>query len=98
MQILKKLTFVLGKSMLLVAALFITAPSVLNAQELTSKEKKIIRLVEKNHADALAFLERAVNINRGTMNQKGVQEVGKVFQEAFDQTRCIVNLPSDQVI
>ena len=69
---------------MIVAGLFIIGPSVLNAQKLTSKEKKIIQFVEKNHADAISFLERVVNINSGTMNEEGVKEMGKVFQQAFD--------------
>ena len=35
--------------------------------------------VQAHSADALALLERAVNINSGTMNLAGVREVGRLF-------------------
>ncbi|MDH5608467.1 MAG: M20/M25/M40 family metallo-hydrolase [Cyclobacteriaceae bacterium] len=55
------------------------------AQKLSSKEKKIIQIVESNQAEAVDFLEKVVNINSGTMNHAGVKEVGMVFQSEFDQ-------------
>ena len=73
------------KLTLIIAGLFVIAPSLLNAQKLSSKEKKIVRLVEKNHADAIAFLEEVVNINSGTMNAEGVKKVGEVFRQGFDE-------------
>lgn len=74
----------MGKLTLIIAGLFIIAPLTLNAQKLSSKEKKIVRLVEKNHSDAIAFLEEVVNMNSGTMNVEGVKKVGEVFQQGFD--------------
>lgn len=56
----------------------------LSAQKLSRTEKKIIASVEKNNSDAIGFLEKVVNINSGTLNAKGVQEVGMVFKDAFD--------------
>ncbi|MBT8204875.1 MAG: M20/M25/M40 family metallo-hydrolase, partial [Eudoraea sp.] len=56
-----------------------------SAQQLNRKEKKLINTVEKNNAEAIAFLEEVVNINSGTLNIKGVQEVGKVFADAFEE-------------
>lgn len=67
----------------LILVLFLTGS--LSAQKLSRKEKKIIASVENNNAEAIAFLERVVNINSGTLNKKGVKEVGMVFAEAFDQ-------------
>lgn len=70
----------------------------LNAQNLTKTEKKILTTVEGNNSDAIAFLEKVVNINSGTLNSKGVKEVGMVFQEAFNaldfNTRWI-EMPSE---
>lgn len=54
------------------------------AQKLTRTEKKLVQSVEKNNSDARVFLEKVVNINSGTLNVKGVKEVGTVFKEAFD--------------
>lgn len=54
------------------------------AQNLSRKEKKIVRSIEKNNPEAIQFLEKVVNINSGTLNLKGVQETGMVFKDAFD--------------
>ena len=42
-------------------------------------ERTIVQHVQAHSADALALLERAVNINSGTMNLAGVREVGRLF-------------------
>lgn len=56
-----------------------------HAQKLSSNEKKVIKAIEANHEDQLDFLEKVVNINSGTMNFEGVNEVGMVFKSEFDQ-------------
>ena len=56
----------------------------LSAQQLSRKEKRIVQTIEANNDKAIAFLERVVNINSGTLNTSGVKEVGKVFAEAFE--------------
>lgn len=58
--------------------------SISYAQKLSKKEKKILTSIENNNAEAISFLEKVVNINSGTLNAKGVKEVGMVFQQAFD--------------
>ncbi len=55
-----------------------------SAQNLSKTEKKIIASIEKSNADAITFLEKVVNINSGTLNAKGVKEVGMVFKDAFE--------------
>ncbi|MEZ2415116.1 M20/M25/M40 family metallo-hydrolase [Muriicola sp. E247] len=55
------------------------------SQKLTGLESKIIASVEKNNDEAISFLEKVVNINSGTLNARGVKEVGTVFQEAFEE-------------
>ncbi|MAU26506.1 MAG: peptidase M20 [Muricauda sp.] len=81
------LTFCLGALML-----------PITAQKLSRAEKKIIASVEKNNQEAISFLEKVVNINSGTLNLKGVKEVGSVFGEAFEgigfETRWI-EMPPD---
>ena len=42
-------------------------------------ERTIVQHVQAHDAEALALLERAVNINSGTMNLAGVREVGRLF-------------------
>lgn len=54
-----------------------------SAQRLSRNERKLVKTVEVNNAKAIAFLERTVNINSGTLNAKGVKEVGEVFGSAF---------------
>lgn len=56
----------------------------LNAQKLSRAEKKLIKSIENNNAEAIVFLEKVVNINSGTLNSKGVKEVGMVFKDAFN--------------
>lgn len=55
------------------------------AQSLTPEEERIVALVKANSGNALQLLEKTVNINSGTMNHKGVREVGKVFRAEFDK-------------
>ncbi|WP_405380721.1 M20/M25/M40 family metallo-hydrolase [Maribacter sp. LLG6340-A2] len=54
-----------------------------NAQKLSKKEKRIVKSIEQNNAEAISFLEKVVNINSGTLNLKGVEKVGKEFATAF---------------
>lgn len=44
-----------------------------NAQKLTRTEKKIAAAVTRNAPAAIAFLEKVVDINSGTLNLKGVR-------------------------
>tara|TARA_R110002073_G_scaffold93546_3_gene218381 strand:+ start:9349 stop:10608 length:1260 start_codon:yes stop_codon:yes gene_type:complete len=54
------------------------------SQKLTRKEKKILKTIEVNNAEAIEFLKDVVNINSGTMNHEGVKKVGDVFAKAFE--------------
>lgn len=56
----------------------------LTSQKLSRTEKKIVKTVAQNNTDAIAFLKKVVNINSGTLNAKGVKEVGMVFKDAFE--------------
>ena len=51
---------------------------------LNRTEKKIINQAASYETQAIDFLEKVVNINSGTLNQKGVREVGNVFSSAFE--------------
>ena len=66
----------------IVALLFLTLS--VSAQKLSRTEKKIVSSIEKNNDEAIDFLKKVVNINSGTLNSKGVKEVGMVFKDAFD--------------
>jgi glutamate carboxypeptidase len=47
-------------------------------------ERAIAAAVDRRTADAIALLERLVNINSGTMNFAGVREVGALLRARFD--------------
>ncbi len=55
-----------------------------HAQVLSAREQRIASEVDAGAADAIDLLERAVNINSGSMNFDGVREVGVLFRQAFD--------------
>jgi glutamate carboxypeptidase len=54
------------------------------ADSLTAIEMASARAVDARNAEALALLEKVVNINSGTMNLRGVRAVGDVFRKEFD--------------
>ena len=57
----------------------------LHAQKLNRTERKIIDKVKSLDQESISFLEKVVNINSGTLNQKGVREVGEIFRTAFNE-------------
>src|SRR3954469_21211792 len=50
----------------------------------SAPERAIVSAVDAGNADALALLERSVNINSGTHNFAGVRAVGDLFAKEFD--------------
>ncbi len=72
------------KITLIVIAILCSTP-FLQAQKISRVERKIIQSIENNNQEAIEFLKKVVNINSGTLNLKGVKEVGMVFKEAFDE-------------
>jgi glutamate carboxypeptidase len=67
----------------LVAAILI-ASFMQGSSPLTADERSLAVYVEAHNAEALALLERVVNINSGTQNFDGVREVGRVFRAELD--------------
>ena len=57
----------------------------LHSQKLSRTERKIVEKVKSLDQESISFLEKVVNINSGTLNQKGVKEVGEVFSTAFNE-------------
>ena len=51
---------------------------------LSATERRIAAAVDQRNAQALALLERVVNINSGTMNFEGVRKVGDAFKTELD--------------
>jgi len=70
----------------------VTAPSLSStssstpshADSLTPTERAIARAVDARSAEAIALLERLVNINSGTMNFAGVRQVGDILRARLD--------------
>jgi glutamate carboxypeptidase len=54
------------------------------AQGLTPLERRIVEAVDARTGGAEALLERAVNVNSGTMNPAGVRRVGEIYQAELD--------------
>src|SRR4051812_15511227 len=63
-----------------------------SAQTLTAPERAIARAVDTRNAEALALLERVVNINSGTNNVAGVRTVGEIFVKEFQTLGFTVRL------
>ncbi|HET7584391.1 MAG TPA: M20/M25/M40 family metallo-hydrolase [Gemmatimonadaceae bacterium] len=76
------------RAALLAIALALTAPALARAQSaagaLSGTERALVRAVDTHNAQALALLERLVDINSGTMNFAGVRKVGDVLRAALD--------------
>jgi glutamate carboxypeptidase len=67
------------------ALLVLVAPLMpLHAQGLSPVEQRIVAAVDARTAEAVALLERAVNINSGSLNPAGVRAVGELYRAEFD--------------
>lgn len=77
---LKKLT-----SMLSVAALGLSLLSpIIPAQTLNSDERKIVEYIDKHNDEAIALIERTVNIESPTEDLDGVKRVGSLLQKELE--------------
>ncbi|HKG94177.1 MAG TPA: M20/M25/M40 family metallo-hydrolase [Gemmatimonadaceae bacterium] len=59
-------------------------PAQPQSPALTAGERAVARAVDAHNAQALALLERIVNINSGTLNFAGVRQVGDVLRAQLD--------------
>jgi glutamate carboxypeptidase len=57
---------------------------ILVSQTSSSPERSISNYIDGHNANAVALLEKVVNINSGTQNLKGVRAVGDVFRSQLD--------------
>jgi glutamate carboxypeptidase len=66
--------------------LALSVPRLVSSQTpaLSSTERTIAAAVDSHNREALALLERLVNINSGTMNFAGVRQVGDILRAQFD--------------
>ena len=66
--------------------LVLFSSDVIHAQTILSDiEQRIVAEVGSSADEAIALLERAVNINSGTMNFEGVKEVGELYMDALTE-------------
>lgn len=74
--------------------LFVTPFLVMG--QLDGKEKKIVKAVDKHESESVDLLRKAVNINSGTMNFEGVQEVGELFKAELEKLGFDARLTSGE--
>ncbi len=53
------------------------------AQKLSAEEQKIVNYIDANAKDAVALLEKTVNVESPTENLSGVKQVGAIFKDEF---------------
>ncbi|MBU2929132.1 M20/M25/M40 family metallo-hydrolase [Winogradskyella psychrotolerans] len=59
--------------------------SLLGFSQNNRKEKSIVKAVDQHTEKAIALVKKTVNINSGTMNFDGVQEVGQLYKSELDK-------------
>ena len=59
-------------------------PAAATTSGLSAAERDVVRAVDAHGAEALALLERIVNVNSGTMNFAGVRQVGDALRVELD--------------
>jgi glutamate carboxypeptidase len=69
----------------LISVLLITCfASIANSQKLSPEEQRIVTYIDAHKDEAIALLERVVNIESATQNTAGVKQVGQVFKTEFE--------------
>ena len=63
--------------------LIVCFASIANAQKLSAEEQRIVNYVDAHAPEAVALLEKVVNIESATQNTAGVKQVGQVFMSEF---------------
>ena len=71
-------------ALVILATVLGTGTFTAQSRGLSAEEQALTAFVDKDNANGWALLERVVNINSGTQNFKGVQEVGQVFLKEFE--------------
>jgi glutamate carboxypeptidase len=64
--------------------LALSAATVPASAALSQQEQRIVTAAEAETARAIALLEKLVNINSGTMNAAGVEQVGRIMMEELE--------------
>ena len=72
-----------GLALALASAIALLAPAPAPAGNLNDGERKVVEYVDAHRDEAVALLEKVVNIPSATNNPVGVRGVGKVFEAEF---------------
>jgi len=73
---------VFASTIILMSASALAVPSAQTA--ITGQERAVVEYIDAHNSEALALLERVVNINSGSMNFEGVRAVGALFRQELD--------------
>ncbi|MBH3426390.1 M20 family metallopeptidase [Pseudomonas alkylphenolica] len=73
------------KALLLAGALFSASSAQAAAAPLNPTEQAMVRFIEQRYDSQVALLEQLVNINSGTGNRRGVEQVGEVLRPYLEQ-------------
>jgi glutamate carboxypeptidase len=68
------------------------------AQKISAEEQKLVDYIDAHTSEAIALLERTVNIESPTENLAGVKQVGAVFKAEFESlgfTARWINMPAE---
>src|SRR5262245_12186312 len=65
---------------LLILTFMVSAAPAFEQKPLSRTEETLIAAVRASEDDSMSLLERAVNINSGTMNFQGVRQVADLFR------------------
>ena len=71
-------------SLLLLTFLGTTSIPV-HAQRLSAAERRLVTAVDRHTSEALTLLQRAVDVNSGTLNIEGVRRTGQLFASEFER-------------
>lgn len=70
---------------IVIAFLFVALSSTSSyAQKISAEEQKIVDYIDAHTGEAIALLEKTVNIESPTENLAGVKQVGAVFKQEFE--------------
>jgi glutamate carboxypeptidase len=72
------------KKIIAAFAFVISTSTFIYAQKISSEEQKIVDYIDTQMENAVALLEKSVNIESPTENPAGVKQVGMVFKNEFE--------------
>jgi glutamate carboxypeptidase len=82
-----------------IASVFVILFSTFSyAQKISAEEQKLVDYIDAHTGEAIALLERAVNIESPTENVAGVKQVGALFKAEFESlgfTARWINMPAE---